>query len=64
VPWPDEKPVEDVPPLATLAGRPWYRFAFYRLETLPAFQPGADFQAELSQVFYFDYEGYYEAWKE
>lgn len=63
VPWPDEKPLEDIPALATLAGRPWYRFAFYRLETLPAFQPGADFQAELSQVFYFDYEGYYEAWK-
>ncbi len=62
-PWPDEKPLDDIPPLATLAGRPWYRFAFYRLETLPAFQPGADFQAELSQVFYFDAEGYYEAWK-
>jgi predicted methyltransferase len=63
VPWPDEKPVADIPALATLAGRPWYRFAFYRLETLPAFQAGADFEQELSQVFYFDHEGYYEAWK-
>lgn len=62
-PWPDEKPLTDIPALATLAGRPWYRFAFYRLETLPAFQPAADFETELSQVFYFDYEGYYEAWK-
>lgn len=63
VPWPDERPVEDIPALAKLPGRPWYRFAFYRLETLPAFQPAADFEAELSQVFYFDEEGYYEAWK-
>jgi hypothetical protein len=63
VPWPDEKPIADIPALATLAGRPWYRFAFYRLETLPAFQAGADFEQALSQVFYFDHEGYYEAWK-
>lgn len=63
VPWPDEKPVADIPALATLAGRPWYRFAFYRLETLPAFQPASDFEAELSKVFYFDEEGYYEAFK-
>lgn len=63
VPWPDEKPVSDIPALATLAGRPWYRFAFYRLETLPAFQPARDFEAELSKVFYFDEEGYYEAFR-
>lgn len=63
VPWPDEKPVSDIPALATLAGRPWYRFAFYRLETLPAFQPAPDFEAELSKVFYFDEEGYYEAFR-
>lgn len=64
VPWPDEKPVADIPPLATLPGRPWYRFAFYRLETLPAFQPASDFEAEMSQVFYFDMEGYYEAFSQ
>ncbi len=63
VPWSDEKPLEDIPALSTLAGRPWYRFAFYRLETLPAFQPAPDFEAEFSAVFYFDEEGYYEAWK-
>lgn len=63
VPWPDEKPLADIPALSTLAGRPWYRFAFYRLETLPAFRPAPDFEAELSTVFYFDEEGYYEAWK-
>lgn len=59
--WPDEQPIADIPPLATLTPRPWYRFAFYRCETLPTFQPGADFEAELSKVFYFDREGYYEA---
>lgn len=63
VPWADERTLDDIPPLSRLAGRPWYRFAFYRLETLPAFQPAADFEAELSQVIYFDQEGYYEAWK-
>jgi predicted methyltransferase len=63
VPWPGERPVEDIPALATLAGRPWYRFAFYRLETLPAFQPAEDFEVELSKVFYYDEEGYLEAWK-
>lgn len=61
--WPDEKPIADIPPLATLSPRPWYRFAFYRLETLPAFQPAPDTEHELSQIFYFDLEGYYEAWK-
>lgn len=61
--WPDEKPVADIPALATVSPRPWYRFAFYRLETLPAFQPAPDEEHELSQVFYFDQEGYYEAWK-
>jgi predicted methyltransferase len=63
VPWADERAVEDVPPLSRLAGRPWYRFAFYRLETLPTFQPAADFQVELSRIFYYDEEGYDEAWK-
>jgi len=61
--WPDEKPIPDIPALATLATRPWYRFAFYRLETLPTFQPAQDFEEELSKVFYFDQEGYYEVWK-
>lgn len=61
--WPDEKAVDDIPALAVLAPRPWYRFAFYRLETLPAFKPAVDFEEELSKVFYFDQEGYYEVWK-
>lgn len=60
--WLDEKPLEDIPALATLAERPWYRFAFYRLETLPTFEPARDFEQELSRVLYFDEEGYYEAW--
>lgn len=61
--WPDEKPIADIPALATVSDHPWYRFAFYRLETLPAFQPGSDFQQEFSKVFYFDEEGYYEVWR-
>jgi N4-bis(aminopropyl)spermidine synthase len=59
--WPDEKPLGDLPPLAQISPRPWYRYAFYRLETLPAFKPHPDFQMEHSQVFYFDEESYYEA---
>ncbi len=61
--WPDEKPLPDLPPLKEKSTRPWYRFAFYRLETLPAFQPLPDFEMELSRVFYFDEESYYEAFK-
>lgn len=61
--WRDERPVVDVPALATLAPRPWYRFAFYRLETLPTFQPAPDFETERSRVFYYDEEGYDEAFK-
>lgn len=59
--WPDEKPVADLEPLAKLSNHPWYRFAFYRLETLPTFQPVPDFILENTQVFYFDEESYYEA---
>ncbi len=59
--WPDEKPISDLLPLAHIAARPWYRFAFYRLETLPNFQPAQDFETELSKIFYFDEESYYEA---
>lgn len=59
--WPDEKPLADLPPLAQLASQPWYRFAFYRLETLPTFQPAPDFEVEHSQIFYFDEESYYAA---
>jgi predicted methyltransferase len=59
--WPDEKPIADLAPLAQLSTHPWYRFAFYRLETLPAFEPGIDFEIAHSQIFYFDEESYYEA---
>lgn len=59
--WPDEQPLPDIPPLAAVSARPWYRFAFYRLETLPTFQSAPDFTTELSAILYFDQEGYYEA---
>jgi N4-bis(aminopropyl)spermidine synthase len=59
--WPDEKPLADLPPLAHISPRPWYRFAFYRFETLPAFRPAPDFEMEHAKVFYFDEESYYEA---
>ncbi len=61
--WPDEKPLRDLPPLAQLSVRPWYRFAFYRLETLPTFKPASDLEVEHSKIFYFDKESYYEAFK-
>ncbi|MGB8645737.1 MAG: bis-aminopropyl spermidine synthase family protein [Anaerolineae bacterium] len=61
--WPDEKPLPDLLPLAEKAENPWYRFAFYRLETLPTFKPKADFELEHSKIFYFDAESYYEAFK-
>jgi predicted methyltransferase len=59
--WPDEKPITDLAPLAHLSTHPWYRFAFYRLETLPGFEPGRDFEIAHSEIFYFDEESYYEA---
>ncbi len=59
--WLDEQPIADLAPLAHLSPHPWYRFAFYRLETLPPFKPGADFELGHSRVFYFDEESYYEA---
>jgi predicted methyltransferase len=62
--WLDEKPIVDLPPLAHLSPHPWYRFAFYRLETLPPFEPGRDFELEHSKVLYFDEESYYEAFNE
>lgn len=63
VSWPDEKPIADLPPLARLPPHPWYRFAFYRLETLPTFKPAQDFEVEHSKLLYFDEESYYEAFK-
>jgi N4-bis(aminopropyl)spermidine synthase len=59
--WPDERPISDLPPLARLSLHPWYRFAFYRLETLPTFQPALDSEIAHSDIFYFDEEGYYQA---
>ena len=59
--WLDEKAVPDLEPLAQVSTHPWYRFAFYRLETLPSFEPGGDFELENSKIFYFDEESYYEA---
>lgn len=61
--WPDEKPISDLAPLARLSAHPWYRFAFYRLETLPSFIPGRDFEMEHSKVLYFDQESYYGAFE-
>lgn len=62
--WPDEQPIADLPPLAHLSPHPWYRFAFYRLETLGHFIPGVDFELEHSRVFYFDEESYYRVFTE
>jgi predicted methyltransferase len=60
----DDKPLADLRPLAQLSARPWYRSAFYRLETLPDFIPAPDFETGPSDVFYFDGEGYHEAFKD
>jgi predicted methyltransferase len=63
-PWPDERPLLDLPPLAQLSNHPWYRFAFYRLETIPGFEPSNDYEVEHSDIFYFDEESYYKAFHE
>lgn len=63
VAWPDEKPLPDLAPLAQLASRPWYRFAFNRFETLPAFTPRPDIEGEHSDLLYFDEESYYRAFE-
>ncbi len=61
--WPDEQPLAGLGPLSRLSPTPWYRFAFYRLETLPSFHPAPDFKMEHSEAFYFDEESDYEAFK-
>ncbi|MBI4675428.1 MAG: bis-aminopropyl spermidine synthase family protein [Chloroflexi bacterium] len=61
VSWHDEMPLPDLSPLAKIAEREWYRFAWNRIETMPSFQPAPDFETEMQRVFYYDAESYYEA---
>jgi N4-bis(aminopropyl)spermidine synthase len=61
VAWHDEMPLPDIPPLAKIADREWYRFAWNRIETMASFQPAPDFETEMQHVFYYDNESYYEA---
>ena len=61
VSWHDEMPLEDIPALAKISDREWYRFAWNRIETMERFQPAPDFETEMQRVFYYDAESYYEA---
>ena len=63
VSWHDEKPLADLPPLAKIADREWYRFAWNRIETTETFQPAPDFETEMKREFYFDVESYDEAFR-
>ena len=61
VSWHDEMPLADIPALATVSDREWYRFAWNRIETMSTFRPAPDFEIEMQRVFYYDVESYYEA---
>ncbi|MCC7163102.1 MAG: bis-aminopropyl spermidine synthase family protein [Anaerolineae bacterium] len=59
VSWHDEMPLPDLPPLAQVSDREWYRFAWNRIETMASFKPAQDFETEMQKLFYFDAESYY-----
>ncbi len=40
---PEEQPIPDLPPFARPSPVPWYRSTFFRVETLPEFQPPEDY---------------------
>ncbi|MBO9362083.1 MAG: adenosylmethionine decarboxylase [Thermoflexus sp.] len=60
---PEEQPIPDLPPFACPARRPWYRSTFFRVETLPEFQPPEDYVIEGGQELYEDEDAIDQVWR-
>ncbi len=60
---PDEQPIPDLPPFARPARTPWYRSTFFRVETLPEFQPPEDYVIEGGRELYEDEDAIDQVWR-
>lgn len=60
---PDEQPIPDFPPFARPSLVPWYRSTFFRVETLPEFQPPEDYVIEGGQELYEDEDAIDKVWR-
>ncbi|MDW8064021.1 MAG: adenosylmethionine decarboxylase [Anaerolineae bacterium] len=60
---PEEQPIPDLPPFARPSPVPWYRSTFFRVETLPEFQPPADYVIEGGRELYEDEDAIDKVWR-
>lgn len=59
----DERPIPDLPPFARTTRRPWFRSSFFRVETLPEFQPPEDYAIEANRSLYEDEDAIVQVWR-
>lgn len=60
---PDEQPIPGLPPFARPSPTPWYRSTFFRVETLPEFQPPEDYVIEGGRELYEDEDAIDKVWQ-